>query len=115
MRPTTFFLAVGLAIACLAGSAGVASATTHPPAIVEYSVPTANSAPAEITSGPDGNLWVIDRSGNKIGRITPSGVISEFPIPTSGSGPVGITTGPDGNLWFTEFSGNQIGQLQLSS
>ncbi len=70
--------------------------------IREYPIPTVASSPAGIASGPDGNLWFTEVAGNKIGRITPAGVISEFPIPTPGSGPLGITTGPDGNLWFTE-------------
>src|SRR5438034_11666703 len=48
-------------------------------------------------------------SGNKIGRITPAGVITEFPLPPNlncppngSNSPLGITAGPDGNLWFTE-------------
>ena len=45
--------------------------------------------------------------GNKIGRITPAGVITEFPIPTAQQRPYGITAGPDGNLWFTEFDQQQ--------
>ena len=45
-------------------------------------------------------------TANRIGRITPAGVITEFPIPHGRSGPAGITAGPDGNLWFTE-SGRQ--------
>lgn len=73
--------------------------------------------PWNITSGPDGNVWFtefevqFDGYGNRIGRITPAGVITEFPVPTSRSGLYGITAGPDGNLWFTEFSGNKIGRI----
>src|SRR5690349_17248812 len=63
------------------------------------------SQPILITSGPDGNLWFTEQGVNKIGRITPAGVITEFPLAAS-SGPSGITTGPDGNLWFTERSAN---------
>jgi hypothetical protein len=53
-----------------------------------------------ITAGPDGNLWFTEEVGNKIGQITPGGVITEFPFRTSN--PSVITAGPDGNLWFTE-------------
>jgi len=76
-------------------------------------LPTVNSGPYGITSGPDGNLWFTEANfaGNKIGRITPTGTITEFTIPTANSGPIGITTGPDGNLWFTEDSGNKIGRI----
>src|SRR2546425_277776 len=73
--------------------------------ITEFTIPTANSGPYEITSGPDGNLWFTEINTNKIGKITTAGVITEFTVPTANSGPLGITTGPDGNLWFTEGGG----------
>jgi len=79
--------------------------------ITEYQIPTGGSQPAGITQGPDGNLWFTEYVGNKIGKITPSGVIAEFPIPTAASNPNGITRGPDGNLWFTERLGNKIGRI----
>lgn len=79
--------------------------------VTEYAIPTASSAPSEITSGPDGNLWFTENNANQIGRVTPSGVITEYATPTANSGPDGITTGPDGNLWFTEYAANQIGKL----
>jgi virginiamycin B lyase len=59
----------------------------------------------------DGNLWFTERTGNKIGQVTPTGVFTEFPIPTAATEPIGIVTGPDGNLWFTETSGNKIGRI----
>jgi hypothetical protein len=64
-----------------------------------------------ITAGPDGNLWVTEFSGQRIGKITPAGTITEYPIPTVASYPWGITAGPDGNLWFTESNGNNIGKI----
>jgi len=80
---------------------------------VEYAVPTSGSRPYGITTGPDGNLWFTELSGNKVGKITTSGAITEFSIPTAASGPTYITTGPDGNLWFTEgsFYGRKIGRI----
>ena len=74
-------------------------------------LPTANSNPYGITTGPDGALWFTEENGNKIGRITTAGVITEFPTPTVNSAPAGITMGPDGALWFTEASGNNIGKI----
>ena len=71
---------------------------------------TSAGHPRGITGGPDGNVWFTEISGNKIGRITPAGVITEFPTP-SASGPDGITTGPDGNLWYAGFNGNKIGRV----
>jgi hypothetical protein len=65
--------------------------------------------PASISLGPDGNMWFLESRfgggphiGNKVGRITPAGVITEFPIPTQDSFPSDIEPGSDGNMWFTE-------------
>ena len=51
-------------------------------------------------------------AGNRIGRITPTGVVTEFSTGISeGSAPQGITAGPDGNLWFTESDASRIGRI----
>ena len=92
---------------CLASQPGDAGTDE----IVEFSIPTSNSFPRDITAGLDGNLWFTEGKGNNIGRITTAGAITEFSIPTSNSGPQGIAIGPDGNLWFTENNGNKIGRI----
>jgi streptogramin lyase/6-phosphogluconolactonase (cycloisomerase 2 family) len=74
---------------------------------------TSAGQPRGITGGPDGNVWFTEFIGNKIGRITPAGVITEFATPTA-SGPDGITTGPDGNLWYAGYYGNKIGKVTPS-
>lgn len=79
--------------------------------ITEFPVPTFDSFPDGITTGPDGALWFTENSGNKVGRITTSGQFSEFAIPTQGSAPIGIRTGLDSNLWFTEQLGQRIGRV----
>jgi streptogramin lyase len=76
-----------------------------------FDLPTANSAPATIVTGPDGNLWFTEANGDKIGRITTAGVVTEFAVPTAASGPTGIAVGPEGNLWFTEANAAQIGRI----
>ena len=63
-----------------------------------------------IATGPDGALWFTD--GNRIGRITTSGVITEF-TPGADLDSLGIAAGPDGNMWFTENS--RIGRIDLGS
>ena len=75
--------------------------------ITEFRLPTYDSHPDAITTGSDGNLWLIENWGDQIGRITPTGVITEFPLPSLNSFPGAITTSPDGSLWFTD--GHQIG------
>jgi streptogramin lyase len=74
-------------------------------------IPTPFSSPLGITAGPDGALWFAEGFGNKIGRITTTGVVEEFPVPTLASNPGGITARPDGALWFTELSGEEIGRI----
>jgi streptogramin lyase len=81
--------------------------------VTRYTVPS-EVGPFAITSGPDGNLWFTEYAGNKIGRITPQGVITEFPVPTADSGPTAICVGPDGNIWFTESKANKVGRLALA-
>jgi streptogramin lyase len=90
-----------------AGNGGSGGANTF----VEFPIPTPGGLPWDITTGPDGNLWFTEQLGDKVGRITPSGVVTEFPVPTAGASPWQIVTGPDGNLWFTERSGNKIGRI----
>ena len=77
-----------------------------------YTIPTAGSQPQYIVAGPDGALWFTERNGNKIGRITTSGLVTEYPIPTDASQPFGIATGPDGAIWFIEQSTSKIGRLK---
>jgi virginiamycin B lyase len=92
--------------------------------ITEFSLPDPNAQPWGITTGPDGALWFTEAScvrkqgpqciiGNKIGRITTTGLITEFTVPSDGSGPHSITAGSDGALWFTEYYGSRVGRLVL--
>src|SRR5271169_5211344 len=101
------WLLAAVALVC-AGTA--ASAQT----ITPYSIPTAQSAPGGLAAGPDGNLWFTETNGNRIGRITPAGVVTEFSTGISPNAQLwDITTGPDGNLWFTENNGG-IGRITPS-
>lgn len=92
--------------------------------ITEFALPDPDAQPWGITVGPDGALWFTEAScvrqtgsrctgGNKIGRITTTGLVTEFAVPSDGSGPHSITTGPDGALWFTEYYGSMVGRLVL--
>ncbi len=49
--------------------------------MTEYPVISGNSTPTSIAPGPEGNEWFTEKSGNRIGRITPAGVVTEYPIP----------------------------------
>ncbi len=93
-----FLLAAGLF-----GLAVLAAGQT----ITEFTIPSGGN-PFDLALGPDGNLWFTEAQGNRVGKVTPEGVITEFPIPTPGSFPGGITAGPDGNLWFCANGSNRI-------
>lgn len=58
---------------------------------------------ADITTGPDGNLWFLATGEHDddgvLGRITPAGVVDTFPLGGSGQGQ--LVTGSDGRLWVT--------------
>jgi virginiamycin B lyase len=54
-------------------------------------------------------MWFSEHTGNRIGRITPDGVIVEFEIPTAASQPRAIALGADGNIWFGMFAAGKIG------
>ena len=67
---------------------------------------------SDIASGPDGRLWFTEFDANKIGAITPDGVVTEYSTGlTPRAGPSGITAGADGRLWFTEWYGGKIGAI----
>ncbi|MBX3171115.1 MAG: hypothetical protein KF760_27150 [Candidatus Eremiobacteraeota bacterium] len=73
-----------------------------------------SGTPTRMCLGPDGNLWFCERQENKVGRVTPSGVVTEFSIPTSDSQPIDICVGPDGALWFTESGAAKLGRITTS-
>jgi streptogramin lyase len=80
------------------------------PVINEFPIPT-NGNPIAMTSGPDGNLWFVEREVGKVGRITTAGVVTEFALPPGDIRLQGIALGLDGNLWFTEEGVNRIGRI----
>ena len=66
----------------------------------EYPVPTADSRPFWITSGP-GGLWFTELIGSKVGLITTAGAFQEFPIePTHVL--QGLTITADGTVWISQ-------------
>jgi sugar lactone lactonase YvrE len=69
------------------------------------------SSPLGIAAGPDRNLWFVDLTSDKVGKITPLGVVTKYAIPTANSTPLGIAAGPDRSLWFTETNANQVARI----
>ncbi len=77
--------------------------------------PTPVSNPTAITTGPDGNLWVLASDSNGNGAVDVFGVDGSFlhtySIPTPNPGASALTVGPDGNVWFTETYADKIGKV----
>jgi streptogramin lyase len=64
----------------------------------------AGSTPQGIATGPDGNIYFTENSGDRVGVFNfTTGLITYITL-AAGSNPVGITAGPSGDnhLWFTE-------------
>lgn len=102
----------GVGVATILASAVLVSAA---PAQVITELPSADGASSSITAGPDGNLWFTEPRFNRIGRLTPAGVITYFSEGISPRAwPIDIAAGPDGNLWFTENDGHRIGRITPS-
>jgi streptogramin lyase len=78
----------------------------------EYLQPAVAAADLrEMTTTPDGHVWMAETSTNKIWRF---GIVGFTAVAfTAPGGPTGIVLGPDGRVWFTEHSGNRIGRLSL--
>ncbi len=102
-KPPTRTVSVGSLGIFLLALFGLSANALRAQEFSEFPVPTADSQLRGITAGPDGNIWFSEQLGKKIGRITPSGVITEFPITGSLVSPEEMTAGPDGNVWFSDF------------
>ncbi len=85
-------------------------------AVSVYPLSNPGSLPIYIVAGPDGNMWGTELLGNKIFRVTPSGVVTEFAIPTANSRPIAIMPAPFGEpyLWFSEENSHQVARISLS-
>ena len=66
--------------------------TANGQTFTEFNIPTAQSMPYGITSGPDGNLWFTEFASNIIGRIN---LPQEFPVPdikaNNSNGPITVS------------------------
>jgi streptogramin lyase len=78
----------------------------------DYVIPTLNSAPASITTGPDGALWFTEQNVQKVGRIDPTTyAITEYSLSELTGTPGYITSGSDGALWFPEPTVGKLGRM----
>src|SRR6478752_1050249 len=89
-------------------------ATAQATPVTEFSTGlTVANAPADITTGPDGNLWFTEQGLLPgIGRITATGDIVTYPAP-NGAGLAGLDVDADGNLWFGEADKGKLGRMAI--
>jgi virginiamycin B lyase len=72
--------------------------------------------PSQVVSDKFGNIYFPEHGGNRISKISPTGLMTEFDIPT---GPIAtvvyIAVSPDvSKVWFTEWASNRIAYLDNS-
>jgi virginiamycin B lyase len=69
------------------------------------------TSPWDVTTGPDGNLWIAPFGGANLVKMTTSGTITEYPLPSPRTMNQAITVGPDNNIWFP----SQTGSVMIKS
>jgi virginiamycin B lyase len=92
-------VAVTSTLAALSAPAQAIKSVEYHRGVTQVSNAKDGGDPHAIAAGPDGNVWFTETFG-RIGRITPSGVVTEFKGLPQLVG--GIAPGPDGALWFNE-------------
>jgi len=70
--------------------------------ISEFSLPTPNSQPDGITTGPLASLWLVEHQGSRWARVTTDGAVTEFRL-SEGSQPDDIVASSGTTMWLTEF------------
>lgn len=109
-RPRLAALAAGVVL----GLAGLAPAThAQQPKVTEIQLPKGGST-HELTTGPDGNVWVTQQKQGQVVRVTPNGRLRVHRLPT-GSGPHGIDFDRRGRLWVTLEFANAIAKVDRRS
>ena len=78
---------------------------------VEYEIPTVGTEPHEVTVDSDGNGWVTQRRGGKLGRLDPKTLVyTEIAPPPAPSKSVqlnAIWAAPNNKLWFMDVGPNR--------
>ena len=59
-------------------------------------------------------MWFTEFDADKIGRISPLGVITEYRRAHARRGALPDHRGPDGTMWFTEYNTARIGRVSTT-
>lgn len=88
-------------------------------AMTEYTLPTTNSGPVELSFGQnDSIIWITETFSGKIAEFnTGTHNFIEFTPPPSESlkSPVGIVVDHEGNVWFADHGGSALEELVVSN
>src|SRR6266704_2775298 len=80
--------------------------------ITQFDIPTRTAIPHNLTVDPRGQVWFVERYGEKIGGLDPrTGGFKEFPIPAKVARSHGIVADDRGFVWWSESRGNHLGRL----
>ena len=76
-----------------------------------FGLPGGNTQPFGITSGPDGNLWLTEATGDHVDKVSVEGkLMGRYPIPGKGSNfqAQGLVAGYDDRVWVTLCNPSEI-------
>ena len=78
---------------------------------VEYELPNLNAEPHEVTVDAEGNGWVTQRIGGKLGRLDPKTLVYTETAPPAGTSKTNrlnaIIAAPNNTLWFIDGGPNR--------
>ncbi|HWY89834.1 MAG TPA: hypothetical protein VNY31_04115 [Solirubrobacteraceae bacterium] len=97
--------------------------TPIPPALIEeFPIRGQTYEASSLALGSEGGIWFVEGSLGRLGRITPSGVITgEFSVPVgtqpgmpdTQSLPSDLALGLNGNMWFVDHATNSKGEYLI--
>jgi streptogramin lyase/plastocyanin len=79
--------------------------------VIQYTIPTANSAPHDLAVDKFGNVWFTESAANKLGCLQTDGKFYEVANRTENETPSAITFDETGNLWFVMSKSNKLGMI----
>jgi RHS repeat-associated protein len=86
------------------------------------------NGPADVALGPDGSLYIVESSNDRVRRVGPDGIVMTV-AGTGGAGfsgdggpatkaelwqPEGVTVGPDGSLYIADYYNNRVRKVDPS-
>src|SRR5438445_276758 len=84
--------------------------------IVEYDIPTPNSAPHCLVAAPDGLIWFAEAEGHRTGRVGGrTGKVTEFRTPTPNSGVRRLAIDRSGGIWMSYNRAGKVARFDPST